>query len=571
VLVLICACVYVPGLMSLPAIDRDESRFAQASRQMLASGDYVVPFVGKKPRLNKPPMIYWLQSSSARMLTGGRVEQDAVWMYRIPSLIAGIAAIFLTWRLGRMMFSPRTAWIAALMLGLSPIVWWEARQARADELLLAASVAAVLCQWKLALLHGSARASSRRGDASVTSSATSRWMWVIAVWGCVAFATLTKGPLTLMIVMLGAGARAIWMRSWSPVRELRPVVGILIVMACFAPWVIAVAERVGWGSYLALISDEMFGRAAEAKEGHAGWPLYHTTLAAAIMFPASLMLGLGVARALRICWQARRESSRRSSHRAANLRASPEVFLVCMIVPSWIVFELVSTKLPHYTMPLLPALSLLCARAINDARVHGWLRIRGVATLVWVWMIAVGGFVLAVGAASTWIAWSEFGAGFAAVVAIVAVRACLVASVGVVRHWRQRSLMKMLVCSLASVVPSLLLVGVLLPSTPGWLARDVVRGVSDIDPQGLRAVADVHFREDSVILGTHGRASHVEETDLRAWAADHPNGLVLLDQRRAASFPDVRELRQVTGVNYSNGKRLTVIIGEFTETKGDAP
>src|SRR4051812_21387330 len=70
-LVALCLAVYLPGFFAIPVVDRDEARFAQASRQMLESGDYVVPRVQGTPRLNKPPLIYWLQATAARVLTGG--------------------------------------------------------------------------------------------------------------------------------------------------------------------------------------------------------------------------------------------------------------------------------------------------------------------------------------------------------------------------------------------------------------------------------------------------------------------------------------------------------------------
>ena len=66
-IIVLCLAVYLPGLWSIPPVDRDESRFAQASRTMLESGDYIVPRIGSTPRLNKPPLIYWLQAASARV------------------------------------------------------------------------------------------------------------------------------------------------------------------------------------------------------------------------------------------------------------------------------------------------------------------------------------------------------------------------------------------------------------------------------------------------------------------------------------------------------------------------
>lgn len=143
----ICLTVYLPGLASIPPIDRDESRFAQASRQMfesralppaeqdddLHSGGLTIPRVQDRDRLSKPPLIYWLQAAGAAAFTGGDPGRDAIWMYRVPSLVAAMLTVLATWRIGVSMFDPRAAWLGAAMLGVSPVFVWEAHQARADH------------------------------------------------------------------------------------------------------------------------------------------------------------------------------------------------------------------------------------------------------------------------------------------------------------------------------------------------------------------------------------------------------------------------------------------------------
>ena len=125
-LVACCLAVYGPGMLLLPVIDRDEARFAQASRQMfeavalpeserdvtLHSGGAVVPMVGGRERINKPPMIYWLQAGSAAVFSRGQPSADAVWMYRVPSLIAAIITLLTVWRAVAMRFGPRAALLA---------------------------------------------------------------------------------------------------------------------------------------------------------------------------------------------------------------------------------------------------------------------------------------------------------------------------------------------------------------------------------------------------------------------------------------------------------------------------
>jgi len=78
--------LYLPGLKTIPAVDRDEARFAQATRQMHDSGDYIDIRLQDEARLKKPIGIYWLQAAATR-LAGGEDQRNPVWTYRLPSLL----------------------------------------------------------------------------------------------------------------------------------------------------------------------------------------------------------------------------------------------------------------------------------------------------------------------------------------------------------------------------------------------------------------------------------------------------------------------------------------------------
>src|SRR5438270_13844920 len=86
--------LWLPGVLSLPALDRDESRFAQSARQMVESGDAVDIRFGHVPRYKKPVGIYWLQAASTKLAGWGR--DDRIWTYRLPSLAGAIATSWLT-------------------------------------------------------------------------------------------------------------------------------------------------------------------------------------------------------------------------------------------------------------------------------------------------------------------------------------------------------------------------------------------------------------------------------------------------------------------------------------------
>jgi 4-amino-4-deoxy-L-arabinose transferase-like glycosyltransferase len=145
------------------------------------------------------------------------------------------------------------------------------------------------------------------------------------------------------------------------------------------PWFIAIYWRVGSQFLVASVGEDMLAKVAGAQEAHGAPPGLYVLLFFATFFPASMLAGL----AAPAVWAVRREPAAR--------------FLLAWLVPSWIVFELVVTKLPHYVLPLYPAIAILVAGAV-ETRVLSrriWL-VRGI---LWWFLVPAIVSVIAVVAA----------------------------------------------------------------------------------------------------------------------------------------------------------------------------
>src|ERR1700739_517095 len=94
----LCLCLYLPGIAAIPPLDRDEARFAQATRQMLETGDFLRIRFQDEARNKKPAGIYWLQATAVSVFS--RPAATTIWPYRLPSLLGGIAASLLTFAFG---------------------------------------------------------------------------------------------------------------------------------------------------------------------------------------------------------------------------------------------------------------------------------------------------------------------------------------------------------------------------------------------------------------------------------------------------------------------------------------
>ena len=179
VLALLCLILWLPGILSLPALDRDESRFAESSRQMLDSGNFVDIRFGHVPRYKKPVGIYWAQAATTAIadhVYGLQGDDSHIWTYRLPSLLGGIIAVWLTCWCGSV-FGAEVGLLAALLLGTSILLTAEATIATTDAVLLATIMG---MQGVLLRLY--------QGPISTRLA--------LSGWAALAIGILVKGPVT---------------------------------------------------------------------------------------------------------------------------------------------------------------------------------------------------------------------------------------------------------------------------------------------------------------------------------------------------------------------------------------
>ena len=144
-LLLVALLSFLPGFFSIPPIDRDEARFAQATKQMVESGDYIDIRFQDEVRYKKPVGIYWLQSGVVKAARALGFEQalTTIWLYRMPSLLGAIGAVLLTYWAALAFVSRRAALLAGLMMASCVLLGIERLIAKTDAMLLLTVVAAM--------------------------------------------------------------------------------------------------------------------------------------------------------------------------------------------------------------------------------------------------------------------------------------------------------------------------------------------------------------------------------------------------------------------------------------------
>jgi 4-amino-4-deoxy-L-arabinose transferase-like glycosyltransferase len=340
VLVIVALLNILPGFFAIPPTDRDESRFAQATKQMLETGDFIDIRFQETTRYKKPVGIYWLQAGVVKTAQwlGMSDAMTTIWLYRIPSLLGAIGSVLLTYWAALAFLSRRASLLAGLMMATCILLSVEGRIAKTDACLLLTAVA---------VMGAMARAYLPEQRSQLQGA--SAWTVPAIFWTALAASVLLKGPVIPLIVFLTLMTLVIVDRSARWVLALRPLIGVAWFALLVLPWFVAITLRAGDGFFQESVGQDLWSKLFQGQESHGAPPGYYFLLFWVTFWPAATLAGV----ATPAVWAARQEPGAK--------------FLLAWIVPTWILFELVVTKLPHYVLPLYPAIAILIAGVV-DAR-----------------------------------------------------------------------------------------------------------------------------------------------------------------------------------------------------------
>lgn len=529
-LALLCLVLYLPGFFTLPPLDRDESRFAQASKQMVESGDYIDIRFQEEARHQKPIGIYWLQSAAVK--ASGLEAGAPIWVYRLPSLFGAIGAVLLTWGMAARWFGREAGFVAGVLLASTLLLGVEARHAKTDAALL---FFILLAQFALARIYDDVRANRESAGAMA-----------LLFWTATGIAILVKGPITLLVsfgtllVLAFADQRIAW---W---KRLKPLTGLAIVAAIVLPWGIAILLKSDGGFLSESLHGDLLGKVGEAQESHAGPPGYYLLTALVTFWPATLAL----IPALPYVWK----------HRTST----PVRFCLAWIFPTWLTFEIVATKLPHYTLPIFPALAVLAAagfvqgfRVAPEKRLWRWVTLALWIAPALVLAVAVGGITLAADQRISWL-------GLLCAVVLLALSAATAMLIA-----RGRAGAALGAAFVTALVAYQSAYAIVLPNLQSvWLSPRIVEAARAAGCENPRLVG-AGYNEPSLVFlaGTRTKIAGVEQAaaDL---VADDPCSFALVTEENLVPFAEAAALRglrlqevtKLSGFNYSKGDAVTLTL-----------
>jgi 4-amino-4-deoxy-L-arabinose transferase-like glycosyltransferase len=546
----------LPGAFTMPPMDRDESRFVQATTQMFETGDFVDIRLQDKARDKKPVGIHWLQAMS--LAAFGQVEDREIWPYRIPSLLgAALAAAACAWGAAGFMRS-RFALLAGSMFGASFLLSTEALTAKTDAVLAGTTTLALAAMARIYL--------STKDGPPIT------WRSKLLFWIGIAVATLDKGPVGPLVALLAGLALWVWAMiaflyrdgggrprwpgadearafgAWvgaemAFVRKLSWGWGLLLVLVVCGPWAWAITVSTDGAFWGTAISGDLAPKLAGGHERHGGPPGYHALIASILVFPATILLPAGLVAA----WKRRAEPGLR--------------FALCWLIPTWLMFELLPTKLFHYSLPAHGALFWTMAAALREPLGRGSRWVGAGLAVVFGTILAIAAiFLMSQFGDPTDVPWTAITAGLFVITAAVgaylllnraAVTAVVTAGVlGVMAHTA-------LVCGLA---PRL---------EPLWVSRGIVDTLNrtGLNPRDGRVPGPVEiagFNEPSLVfaLGTNTGLGNGPDA-AEAISEGRP---AVVDRKQMKSFLEAMAQRGLkphpvatfTGKDYTNNRTMVL-------------
>ncbi|MGE5608096.1 MAG: ArnT family glycosyltransferase [Bacillota bacterium] len=354
--VVIAAAVsaYLAGSARVNFWDRDEAWYAQTSKRMVETGNWIVPeFLGKL-RTAKPIFIYWCQAISMSLF--GTNEFAA----RLVSAVAmALTLLLLSITLSRAIGARRTL-LTLLIFASSAMVMAAAKMCLTDSVQLVFITGAQLCLYRLYRSSGIRRPLSWETDrvrnTPGTYTAASNRRVALLMWFFIAMGVLTKGPFILAILLstlvmltlfdVGKRFRSLqaWRRTLGWWREFRVLAGLGIVAVALMFWLIPLQMREP--TFFTRLLYEPYKHLTSNQDGNMPLPGYYLIAIWPTFFPWCLVLPT----ALVLGWK----------HR----NAPPIRFALATILGNWLFAESMVTKLPHYMLPSYSSLAFLAATAL---------------------------------------------------------------------------------------------------------------------------------------------------------------------------------------------------------------
>lgn len=321
-LIILIAIFYRVGLGSYALFTPDEGRYSEVAREMIATGDYITPRVNGVAFLDKPILYYWLQTIAIHLF--GLKE----WALRFFPMVLGLLNCIMLYICGRLLFNRRTAILSTLVLATTPLFFVHAHYANLD-LEVASLISCALLSFITAVRHR-----------------TPSIGFLIAAYVFASFAFLTKGLIGIVFPILIIGSWILCLSSWSLLKRMRLVSGLLIFLVIVTPWYLLAEHANPAFLHYFFVTQQVtrFLSGAVFNNSTPFW--FYLPIILIGFFPWTLFLVQAVNKAIQQIWQQPKNHA-------------TELFLVLWFSIVLVFFSIPSAKTIGYILPVFSPIALL--------------------------------------------------------------------------------------------------------------------------------------------------------------------------------------------------------------------
>ena len=333
----ICFLIFLTGIFEIPILDRDEARFATASKTMLLENEFIDIKMYDEPRYKKPVGIYWLQVASNFIF--GDTPYDNITLYRLPSIFSiFLAFIFIFFRL-RKIFDNEISFLTIFFLMFSLLTLSEMLQAKTDGALF---LTIILCNLMIY---------------SLIENHKIKYKEKLIFWSALAIGVLIKGPIIFIYTILPLIIFSIIKRK-NFLKEIFCFSGLILFLILTLPWFIIITIKSNGAFWYESVGHDLLGKVSSGQESHGFPPGYYLITTLILFWPGSILIYPFI--------------KKNFEQNFIRIRKDDLTFflLISFSVP-YILFELVSTKLPHYIYPSYLPLSILLSKFLLDENLEG--------------------------------------------------------------------------------------------------------------------------------------------------------------------------------------------------------
>ena len=344
-LLLLAALTFFAGLGRGAITDSDEAFYAESSREMVASGEWLTPHYNYEPRFQKPILYYWL--TAATYLVTGPTEFGA----RLWAALAGLGLVMVTAACGRRWYDETTGLLAGAIVATNFGYFSIGRMALPD-LPLTFCITCAIWAALVATLEESERAPRK---------------FVLAASLALGLGFLAKGPVGVIIPVIVILPVLVIERRSLALTPVDLLLGFGVIVAVALPWYVAMWARHGNDYLQSFFVGDNFERFATSRfNDPRPWWFYLPVVAGGLLpwTPLALVWLGPIAE-----WLRRRRDVGTVELRLMLWAALPLLFYTASV-----------GKQPRYVLPVLPPLALLLASSIVE-RTQEWRGLEGVRSM----------------------------------------------------------------------------------------------------------------------------------------------------------------------------------------------